>query len=452
MAGTPRTVRQDDDGVDVAIAERDGRRPQRRCARDYVVGCDGSRSTVREQAGITQTPVGPRPADGAAGVPLARAARAAASAIPASRSTACCIPTLEGYWKFFGRVDLGSTWFFHAPVPAGHHARQLRLPPLPRTRRPAPTFDVEFEHIGFWELRFAMADAYRSRPRLHRRRRRAQPSALRRLRRQHRVSRTRATSAGSSPPRCRAGAATACSTPTTPSGGRCSRRRRATSSRRPSTPTASSCAASIPQRDRAAFERAWQRAARARSARSRLRAATTRARRSCGAPPDGRCSARRLACVRGAARATTWRPQPLSSGRNVFEELGEGFTLLALDGDDDRLPRLSPTLPSELRVPLKIVARQPRGGRERYEAAYVLVRPDQFVAWAGDGSAGGNRPTARAAPRHRRDAGRGCARRLTAAPSARPQYVTRARTAVGRAATTCRVACRYCKQTLLAQS
>ena len=27
-------------------------------------------------------------------------------------------------------------------------------------------------------------------------------------------------------------------------------------------------------------------------------------------------------------------PQPLSSGRNVFEELGPGFTLLAFDADD----------------------------------------------------------------------------------------------------------------------
>jgi len=35
----------------------------------------------------------------------------------------------------------------------------------------------------------------------------------------------------------------------------------------------------------------------------------------------------------------------------------------------------------ELRVPLKIVRDSRAGGYERYEAAYVLVRPDHFVAW-----------------------------------------------------------------------
>ena len=36
-----------------------------------------------------------------------------------------------------------------------------------------------------------------------------------------------------------------------------------------------------------------------------------------------------------------------------------------------------------MHVPLKIIRDSRSGGRERYEAAHVLVRPDQFVAWAG---------------------------------------------------------------------
>ena len=75
-------------------------------------------------------------------------------------------------------------------------------------------------------------------------------------------------------------------------------------------------------------------------------------------------------------------PQPLSSGRNVFEELGGGFTLLALD-DEDAVCGLRRAA-DELDVPLKIVRDSRAGARERYEAGYVLVRPDHFVAWAGD--------------------------------------------------------------------
>jgi hypothetical protein len=37
-----------------------------------------------------------------------------------------------------------------------------------------------------------------------------------------------------------------------------------------------------------------------------------------------------------------------------------------------------------MRIPLTVIADSRRGGRERYDAAYVLVRPDQFVAWAGN--------------------------------------------------------------------
>ena len=33
-------------------------------------------------------------------------------------------------------------------------------------------------------------------------------------------------------------------------------------------------------------------------------------------------------------------------------------------------------------MPLKIVRDSRAGGRDRYEASYVLVRPDHFVAWA----------------------------------------------------------------------
>ena len=83
---------------------------------DYVVGCDGARSSCASRS----------------------ASRAAA---PTSTSSWCCWcsarasctralkrfpprstyramhPDLQGYWKFFGRIDVGEGFFFHAPVP-----------------------------------------------------------------------------------------------------------------------------------------------------------------------------------------------------------------------------------------------------------------------------------------------------------------------------------------------
>ena len=77
-------------------------------------------------------------------------------------------------------------------------------------------------------------------------------------------------------------------------------------------------------------------------------------------------------------------PQPLSSGRNVFEELGEGFTLLALDADHATLRGWERSA-AALGMPLKVIHDSRSGGRENYEASLILVRPDQFVTWTSEG-------------------------------------------------------------------
>jgi hypothetical protein len=76
-------------------------------------------------------------------------------------------------------------------------------------------------------------------------------------------------------------------------------------------------------------------------------------------------------------------PQPLSSGRNVFEELGDGFTLFAFDAPTEDAERIELAAKS-LNIPLKVVRDSFAGGREAYSHRMILVRPDQFIAWTGD--------------------------------------------------------------------
>ena len=76
-------------------------------------------------------------------------------------------------------------------------------------------------------------------------------------------------------------------------------------------------------------------------------------------------------------------PQKLTSGRDVFEELGRGFTLLAF-GVDDAAVHSFEQAAAELKIPLKVVRDTYADGRTKYEARMILVRPDQHIVWIGD--------------------------------------------------------------------
>jgi hypothetical protein len=76
-------------------------------------------------------------------------------------------------------------------------------------------------------------------------------------------------------------------------------------------------------------------------------------------------------------------PKELSSGRNVFEELGDGFTLLAFNAEDESVRSLEAAA-QQNNVPLKVIRDSFENGREQYESRLVLVRPDQYVVWAAD--------------------------------------------------------------------
>ena len=155
------SIHQDDEGVELELEHMDGSAEKRRYRSRYLVGCDGSGSTVREAAGIAQTM-----ADHERTMLLlvfkSTRLHDLLKRYPGKQFYCILHPELEGYWRFFGRVDLGTTWFFHAPVPAGTTADNFDFGDLLHRSVGAP-FEFEIEYIGFWNLRFALADRYRSR-------------------------------------------------------------------------------------------------------------------------------------------------------------------------------------------------------------------------------------------------------------------------------------------------
>jgi len=374
------TVDQDETGVSVGIVRQDGL-DRRTLRAAYVVGCDGSRSIVREQCGITQT----RSDHDRLMVLLVFKSRRLHELLeryPGKSYYNVLHPELEGYWKFFGRVDLGTSWFFHAPVPLGTTRDNFDF------RRylwsgVGAEFDVEFDHIGFWDLRFAIADTYRA---------------------------GRAFIAGdashSHPPYGGYGINTGFEDAANLGWKLAAALQGWAGSgllesydeeRRPVFESTARdfiekailtdkafLATFDPARDRPAFEQEW--AKRGSGAVGEVHAFEPNYAGSSivwGTVPGARSSA--VGSHQFAARALHHlAPGPLSSGRNVFEELGDGFTLLGFAADGGIL-RAFEIEAERMRVPFKVVRDSRDGGRERYEAAMVLVRPDQFVAWAADG-------------------------------------------------------------------
>ena len=69
-------------------------------------------------------------------------------------------PELNGYWQFFGRIDVGEGWFFHAPVPAAAIGDK-NFDFLSVVYQSAGfKFACEMDHVGFWDLRVSVAERY----------------------------------------------------------------------------------------------------------------------------------------------------------------------------------------------------------------------------------------------------------------------------------------------------
>ncbi len=369
-------VEQDEHGVRVQ-AERDG--ASQLLDGTYVVGCDGGHSLVRQQADIER-----RGTDFSELVALvvfrSRELHEALARFPDRSTYRVMHPDLKGYWMFFGRVDVGEEFFFHAPVPAGTDPEDVDFRELLH-RAAGFAFPCEIEHVGFWDLRVQVAQTYRA---------------------------GRAFSAGDAahthPPYGGFGLNNGLEDAVNLGwklaaslagwggedlldsyglerqpvfrdvgediiGGWIRDDRAMLEEYRPDV-------------DREAFAQRFEAATRGFGVRLRDFEPHYEGSPVVLGPAGGRTSAHGS---HGSAVQAGHHlpPQPLSAGGTVFDALGAGFTLLSFGGDDKSLEALSRGATAR-GVPLAVARDTLAGGREAYEARLLLVRPDQFVAWTGN--------------------------------------------------------------------
>lgn len=154
-------LEQTSDGVRLTISDRENSGTETIEAR-YLVGCDGSRSKVREAAGIDEH-LSDHNRLMALLVFRSEELHELLKRYPGKAFYCVLNPEYEGYWLFFGRVDHGLSWFFHAPVPPGTTRDNFDFKGLLQKAVGQP-FDLEIDHIGLWDLRVSMAKTYRKGP------------------------------------------------------------------------------------------------------------------------------------------------------------------------------------------------------------------------------------------------------------------------------------------------
>jgi 2-polyprenyl-6-methoxyphenol hydroxylase-like FAD-dependent oxidoreductase len=370
-------IEQDSEGLTVTLTERLGR--QQRCVRAaYAVGCDGSRSRVREQAGITQT-LTDHDRLMVLLVFQSSELHELLKVYPGKSFYNVLQPELQGYWKFLGRVDLGNTWFFHAPVPPGTTAENFDFKAYVQQAVGAE-FALEFRHIGFWDLRFALADRYQSGKLF-----------------------IAGDAAHSHPPYGGYGVNSGLEdarnlgwklAAVLQGWGGSHLLDSYGAERRPvfDSTMRDFIAKSIdndrafleafdPARDKSAFEAAWQ--GRAQGAVGEVHAFEPHYEGSPlvwqESPGEHPCSAK--GSHRFEARAGHHlAPAKLASGLNVYEMLGNQFTLLAVDASEQAVQVFEQAAAAQ-GMALTVVRTATGAEADRYQARWVLVRPDQFVAW-----------------------------------------------------------------------
>jgi 2-polyprenyl-6-methoxyphenol hydroxylase-like FAD-dependent oxidoreductase len=375
---TAEKIEQDARGVRVTIAESNGTERDVLEA-DYLVGCDGSHSLVRSQVDIARVGT-----DFDQVMVLAvfrsRELHEALKRFPERGTFNVLHPDLKGYWQFFGRVDVGEEFFFHAPVPANTTKDNYDFLGLLQ-KAAGFKFAAEFDYVGFWDLRVSVAETYQ----------------------QGRVM-IAGDAAHSHPPYGGYGLNNGLEdvanlgwklAAALQGWGGDELIRSYSEERRPIfKETGEDFIASRiqkdavwlerynPERDKTEFEQAWK-------DRQKWSGDTVMSYEPnyegsfvIAGPPGGKSSAHGTHTF-SARAGHHLAPQPLSSGKNVYEVLGSGFTLLAFGAEDAAVKSFEQAA-AAAKIPFSVVRDSYAGGREAYEKHLVLVRPDQYVAWTGD--------------------------------------------------------------------
>jgi hypothetical protein len=143
-------------------------------------------------------------------------------------------------------------------------------------------------------------------------------------------------------------------------------------------------AAYDPVSDKAAFESEWQ--ARATGARSEVHSFEPNYE---GSSIVTSANGRAPSAIGGhefTARAGHHlAPYRMTSGRDVYDELSAGFTLIDLGAAPEAVAEFQ-SAADALHVPLKVVTDKTDAAQKHYGADLILVRPDQFVAFSAKGA------------------------------------------------------------------
>jgi hypothetical protein len=375
---TATAVDQSNDGVRVTVTNE--RNEVETLEADYLVGCDGGHSIVRGAAGLArsgtdfdQTMV--------LVVFRSRDLHEKLKRYPERSTYRVMDPKLQGYWKFFGRIDVGEGFFFHAPIDADRKKDDFDFK---AALYDATGFEFAFEvdHAGFWDLRNAVASNYRN------------GSIF-----------IAGDAAHSHPPYGGYGLNNGLEDAVNLSwklaacidgwGGE-ALLDSYSAEREPVfrdvaedfiaeriREDAAFLARYSPERDRAEFEAVWKERESDVGSRRKAYEPNYEASPIVFGPAGGRTTAHGVHSVKARA-GHHLSPQVLSNGRNVFEELGQGFTLLALGADSGGAFE---SAARARKIPLRIVRDRSDGACANYGASLILVRPDQHVAWAGESAA-----------------------------------------------------------------